>query len=66
VSLLTRLVARLNLRFPTLFLLFALLTVLDFVVPDPIPFLDELGLALLTLLLAVWRERRPSPPAGKR
>ncbi|MBI2467729.1 MAG: hypothetical protein HYV62_07915 [Candidatus Rokubacteria bacterium] len=62
-GLLTRLLARLNLRFPTLFLLFAALTALDLLVPDPLPLVDELGLALLTVLLALWRGRRePGTP----
>jgi hypothetical protein len=65
VSLLARLIGHLNLRFPTLFAFFALLTVLDLVVPDPIPLVDELGLALLTLLLALWRDRRGSTAAGR-
>lgn len=65
MAILTRLLARLNLRFPTLFTFFALLTLLDLVVPDPIPFADELGLALLTLLLGFWRERRSSPMPGR-
>jgi hypothetical protein len=65
VSLLARLIRQLNLRFPTLFAFFALLTVLDLVVPDPIPLVDELGLALLTLLLALWRDRRGSTAAGR-
>jgi hypothetical protein len=60
VTFLTRLLAGLNLRFPTLFALFALLTLVDFVLPDPLPLADELGLALLTLLLGLWRTRRPS------
>jgi uncharacterized protein DUF6116 len=63
VSLLTRLVGRLNLRFPTLFTIFALLTAVDLVLPDPLPLVDELGLALLTLLLALWRDRRSSTAA---
>jgi hypothetical protein len=63
VAILTRLLQRLNLRFPTLFAVFALLTVLDLVLPDPLPLADELGLALLTLLLGLWRDRRaPSTP----
>ena len=45
--------------------LFALLTVLDLVLPDPLPLVDELGLALLTLLLALWRDRRPSTAARR-
>ncbi|HWC05389.1 MAG TPA: DUF6116 family protein [Methylomirabilota bacterium] len=62
---LTRLVRRLNLRFPTLFTLFAVLTLLDLVVPDPLPLVDELGLALLTLLLGLWRDRRRPPAPGR-
>ena len=65
MSILTRLLRRLNLRFPTLFVLFALLTLLDLVVPDPLPLVDEFGLALLTLLLALWRDRRPPAATGR-
>lgn len=65
MAILTRLLRRLNLRFPTLFVLFAGLTVLDLILPDPLPLVDELGLALLTLLLALWRDRR-SPTATVR
>jgi hypothetical protein len=65
VGIVTRLLQRLNLRFPTLFAFFALLTVLDFVLPDPLPLVDELGLALLTLLLGLWRDRRPRPAPGR-
>jgi uncharacterized protein DUF6116 len=65
VSLLARLIGRLNLRFPTLFLVFAVLTTLDLALPDPLPLVDELGLALLTLLLALWRDRRGSPAARR-
>ena len=59
VSLLGRILQRLNLRFPSLFVLFALLTLADIIVPDVIPLADEIGLALLTLLLGLWKERRP-------
>ena len=65
MSILARLLPRLNLRFPTLFALFALLTLVDLVLPDPLPLVDELGLALLTLLLALWRDRRPSTARGR-
>ena len=65
MAILARLLQRLNLRFPTLFALFALLTVLDFVLPDPLPLVDELGLALLTILLGLWRDRRPRPAPGR-
>ncbi len=57
-SLIGRLIGRSNLRFPGLFLLFAGLTLLDIVVPDLVPFLDEIGLALLTAMLGLWRRRR--------
>jgi hypothetical protein len=60
VPILTGVLRRLNLRFPTLFVVFAILTVLDLALPDPVPLVDELGLALLTLLLGLWRDRRSS------
>ena len=63
MSILTRLLAGLNLRFPALFAFFAVLTLLDLVLPDPIPFVDELGLALLTLMFGVWHQRR-APKSG--
>jgi len=47
-----------GLRFPQLFLIFAGLFVVDFVVPDLIPFVDEILLGLATLLLASLRRRR--------
>jgi hypothetical protein len=52
-----------RLRFPTLFVLIALLFLVDLVVPDFIPFVDEIILGLLTVILGTWREkRRESPP----
>ncbi len=47
-----------RLRFPWLFALTAVLFVVTLVVPDPLPFLDELLLALLTLVFAGWRRRK--------
>ena len=47
-----------GLRFPTLFLLVAGLFVVDLLIPDVIPFVDEALLALGTLLLASLRTRR--------
>jgi hypothetical protein len=41
-----------------LFLLAGALFVADLLIPDPIPFLDEIMLGLTTLLLARWRRRR--------
>jgi hypothetical protein len=66
-SLITRFAT--GLRFPTLFALVAGLLVLDLVIPDLIPFADEILLGLGTLLLASLRKRRggraaqPSAPA---
>jgi hypothetical protein len=64
-NLVTRFAA--GLRFPTLFGLVGGLFLLDLVVPDLIPFADEILLALGTLLLASLRRRRgrtaqPSAP----
>jgi hypothetical protein len=56
-----RLLGGLNLRFPGLFLLFAVVFLVDFVVPDFIPFVDEVLFALLTMLFALWKERRAAP-----
>ena len=44
-----------RLRFPQLFALTAGLFLVDLIIPDPIPFADELLLGLLTLLFASWR-----------
>lgn len=46
-----------NLRFPRLLLLTAALFVADFAIPDFIPFVDEILLALATVILG--RMRRP-------
>ena len=64
-----------NLRFPGLFALLATVFLVDLVVPDFIPFVDEIILALLTMLFGLWKERRttatttaaggpPLPPAA--
>jgi len=58
VKLVSRFAARL--RFPTLFLITAGLFVLDLVIPDMIPFADELLLGLGTLLLGSLRRRNSS------
>ncbi len=54
VGLLTRFAA--GLRFPYLFFLFAVLLGLDIVIPDPVPFADEILLGLGTLMLTRWRK----------
>jgi hypothetical protein len=48
-----------KLRFPYLFLLTGGLFLLDLVIPDLIPFADELLLGLGTLLLGSLRKRKP-------
>ena len=60
---LTRLLARLNLRFPMLFVLLAAVTTADLVVPDLLPFVDEIFLALLTAIFGLWKDRRAKGPA---
>ena len=51
-----------RLSFPRLFLLSAVLFFLDLLIPDFIPFADEILLGLGTLLLARWKRK---PEAGK-
>ncbi|WP_115049158.1 DUF6116 family protein [Xanthomonas arboricola] len=55
-----------TLRYPTLFKLAAALFLVDLVLPDPIPFLDELLFGLTTLLLANWKTRKAPLPAPAR
>lgn len=55
-----------KLRFPQLFAIAATLFCLDLLIPDVIPFIDEILLGLLTLLLGSLQERgeavEPKPP----
>ncbi len=54
-----------RLRFPQLFALTAALFVVDLIVPDLLPFIDELLLGLATLMLGMWQrepEDGPRPP----
>ncbi len=57
-----------GLRFPQLFLFTAALFVIDVIVPDFLPFADEILLALGTVLLASWKNQRSggleNEPAG--
>ncbi|MDO5505878.1 MAG: hypothetical protein Q4F49_06270 [Pseudoxanthomonas suwonensis] len=48
-----------KLKYPALFKLVAALFVVTLVVPDPIPFIDELLLGLGTLLLAKMKDPKP-------
>lgn len=57
-----------RLSYPRLFVLTAVLFIVDVIVPDFIPLADEVLLGLGTLLLANWKSRKttpidPAPPA---
>jgi hypothetical protein len=52
-----------GLRFPQLFLLTVVLFVIDLLIPDLIPFIDEILLGLAGLLLASWK-RKPDSTDG--
>ena len=54
-----------KLRFRTLFLVTAGLFVLDLLVPDVVPLVDEILLGLATLLLSSLRKPLPKPPESK-
>ena len=51
-----------GLRFPTLFMICAGLFLVDLVVPDFVPFADEILLALLTLAVGAFRKRGQASP----
>lgn len=53
-----------SLRSWQLFVVAATLFVADLVVADPIPFVDELLLGVLTLILGRWRRRPRSSGQG--
>lgn len=55
-----------ELRFRQLFLVTATLFVVDFLIPDLIPLVDELLLGALTLLFAAWKRDRSAatPPSA--
>jgi hypothetical protein len=55
-----------RLKFPQLLAVTATLFVLDLLVPDLIPFADEILLGLATALFALWREQVPEPPAPEK
>ncbi len=54
-----------RLSYPRLFMLTAVLFGLDVVIPDFIPFIDEILLGLGTLLLANWKKRKDPVAPGK-
>ena len=53
-----------SLRFPHLLLLTGLLFAADLLIPDGIPFIDEVALGLLTLMFANWRTDPNATPGG--
>ena len=53
-----------KLRFPQLFMIAATLFFVDLLIPDLIPFIDEILLGLLTLLLGSLQNR--SEPVGEK
>lgn len=68
-SLIASLLQKLNLRFPGLFVLLGLIFFADLAVPDFIPFVDEIVLAILTTIFGLWQAKRPAgeikaPPMG--
>ncbi|WP_133478039.1 DUF6116 family protein [Cognatilysobacter segetis] len=55
-----------KLQHPTLFRITALLFVVDMLVPDIVPFADEILLGLATMLFANWKRRKELPPVSSR
>ncbi|MDG2526300.1 hypothetical protein P6166_13140 [Stenotrophomonas sp. HITSZ_GD] len=51
-----------RLRYPTLAKFVAALFVIDLLLPDPVPFVDEIVLGMATLLLTNWKYRKGTPP----
>lgn len=47
-----------RLRFPQVFALTAALFIVDLLIPDPLPFADELLFGLLTVAFGLWRKGR--------
>ncbi len=50
-----------RLRFPQLFFVTATIFVIDLLIPDLIPFVDEVLLGLLTVLLGMWQQKTQPP-----
>ena len=53
-----------RLSFPKLFGLFAVLFLVNLVVPDPIPFIDEILLGVGALEFAGWKDRKKTIDHG--
>jgi hypothetical protein len=54
-----------RLKFPWLFAVTAILFGLNVIIPDPIPFVDELLLGMMTLLLGTLRKRKSEGKAER-
>jgi hypothetical protein len=52
------------LRFPALFAITGALFILDFFIPDVLPFVDEILLGLGAALLRSWKKRKEPGSAG--
>lgn len=60
-----------RLKFPQAFAVFVALFLFDLVIPDFVPFIDEILLGLGAALFGMWRERvsvprPPSPPPASK
>lgn len=55
-----------RLKFPKLLAVTAALFIIDVLLPDIVPFADEILLGLLTAVLASLRERRQDKPDGEK
>ena len=64
---LTALVNRLlpRMRYPYLFLVLGALFLVDLVIPDPVPLVDEILLAVLTFIAATFTTRRDTDPEAR-
>ncbi|MEM7351949.1 MAG: DUF6116 family protein [Acidobacteriota bacterium] len=55
-----------RLKSSQLLMLVSSLFVLDLLIPDPIPFVDEIILGILAILVGRWQERRATPPESSK
>lgn len=53
-----------RLKFPQAFAFFVALFLFDLIIPDFVPFIDEILLGLGAALFGMWRERVSVPRAG--
>ena len=51
-----------GLAYPKLFVLLALVFIVDLLIPDAIPFADEILLGLATAILGLWRRKKKELP----